>query len=52
MIAPDYFRDQETLTSSNLRLEPLGPQHFDGSWATLNDAESRRLAGIRVERTE
>jgi len=52
MIAPDYFRDQETLQSSNLRLEPLGPQHFDGSWATLNDAESRRLAGIRIERTE
>ncbi len=52
MIAPDYFRDQRTLESSNLRFEPLGPQHFDGSWATLNDAESRRLAGIRVERTE
>ena len=52
MIAPDYFRDQQSLTTSNLRLEPLGPQHFDGSWATLNDAESRRLAGIRDERSE
>ena len=52
MIAPDYFRDQQTLESSNLRFEPLGPQHFEGSWATLNDAESRRLAGIRDERSE
>lgn len=52
MIAPDYFRDQVTLTTPNLRLEPLGPQHFDGAWAALQDEESRRLTGTHAEHTE
>lgn len=52
MIAPDYFRDQVTLTTPNLRLEPLGPGHFDGAWAALHDAESRRLTGTHDIFTE
>jgi RimJ/RimL family protein N-acetyltransferase len=49
MIAPDYFRDQVTLVTPSLRLEPLGPQHFDGSWAALQDPEGRRLTGTHEE---
>jgi RimJ/RimL family protein N-acetyltransferase len=52
MIAPDYFRDQVTLTTPNLRLEPLGPQHFEGSWAAVHDPESRRLTGTHATFTE
>jgi RimJ/RimL family protein N-acetyltransferase len=52
MIAPDYFREQVTLTTPNLRLEPLGPQHFDGAWAALQDEESRRLTGTHMEFTQ
>lgn len=52
MIAPDFFRDQVTLETPNLRLEPLGPQHFDGSWAALQDPESRRLTGTHAEFTQ
>lgn len=52
MIAPDYFRDQVTLETENLRLEPLGPQHFDGSWAALQDPEGRRLTGTHSEFTQ
>lgn len=52
MIAPDYFREQVTLTTPNLRLEPLGPQHFDGAWAALQDEESRRLTGTHTEFTQ
>ena len=52
MIDRSYFRDQVTLTTPNLVIEPLGPQHFDGVWATVSDAEARRLAGIHVPYTE
>ena len=52
MIDPTYFRDQVTLTTANLVIEPLGPQHFAGVWATVTDAEARRLAGIHVPFTE
>lgn len=52
MIQPDYFRQQVTLETPNLVLEPLGPQHFEGSWAALNDEESRRLTGTHAEFTE
>lgn len=52
MIASDYFRDQVTLHTPSLRLEPLGPQHFEGSWAALQDEESRRLTGTHTEFTE
>jgi RimJ/RimL family protein N-acetyltransferase len=52
MIAPDYFKDQATLGTANLRLEPLGPQHFDGAWAALQDEESRRLTGTHDSFTQ
>jgi RimJ/RimL family protein N-acetyltransferase len=48
MIPADYFRDQVTLRTPNLRLEPLGPEHFEGAWAVVNDYESRRLSGTHV----
>jgi hypothetical protein len=50
MIAPDFFRDQATLVTASLRLEPLGPEHFDGSWAAINDpkiaASHRHARGL------
>lgn len=52
MIAADYFRDQPTLTTERLTLEPLGPEHFDGSWAGLQDAETTRLTGTHATFTE
>jgi RimJ/RimL family protein N-acetyltransferase len=52
MIAPDYFRDQVTLDTASLRLEPLGPEHFDASWAALQDPESRRLTGTHETFTQ
>ena len=52
MIDPAFFRDQATLTTPNLRLEPLGPQHFEGAWAALQDEETRRLTGTHATSTE
>ena len=52
MIDPEFFRDQVTLTTANLRLEPLGPEHFDGAWAALQDPEARRLTGTHTTFTE
>ena len=52
MIDPDFFRDQATIETDRLRIEPLGPQHFDGSWAALQDAETMRLTGTHTEFTE
>lgn len=52
MIPVDYFRDQVTLETSNLRLEPLGPQHFDGAWSALQDDESKRLTGTHKSFTQ
>lgn len=45
MIPKDAFRDQPTLTTERLRLEQLGPQHYDDYWAMLQDQESARLTG-------
>lgn len=52
VIAPDFFRDQVTLETPRLRLEPLGPEHFEGSWAALHDEESNRLTGTHEKFTE
>ncbi len=52
MIAADVFRDQPTLHTASLRLEPLGPEHFEGAWAALHDEESRRLTGTHEVFTE
>ena len=48
MIPVDYFRDQVSLETPGLRLEPLGPQHFEGSWAALHD-EDLVISGDFVE---
>ena len=40
------------LTTARLRLEPLGPSHFDGTWAALQDAETMRLTGTHTVFTE
>ena len=34
--------------TERLRLEPLGPEHFDGAWAALHDVEARRLTGTHA----
>ena len=44
-IPDDVFRLQATLETANLRLVPLGPQHFDGAWASLQDPEGKRMTG-------
>lgn len=52
MIDPAYFRDQPTLTTPNLRLEPLGAGHLADALAAHRDKESRRLTGTHVVLTE
>jgi len=52
MIDPHFFDERVSLTTPNLELEPLGPQHFDGVWASVNDADERRLSGVHVVYTE
>ncbi len=51
MLSENVFADQATLTTSRLRLEPLGPEHFDGAWACLQDPEARRLTGTHADFT-
>ncbi|GAA3293099.1 GNAT family N-acetyltransferase [Arthrobacter citreus] len=51
MISENLFASQATLTTARLRLEPLGPEHFDGVWASLHDPEARRLTGTHAEFT-
>lgn len=46
------FTPPATLNTARLRLEPLGPQHFEGTWAGLQDAESMRLTGTHQQFTE
>jgi len=52
VIATDPFREQRTLLTPRLRLEPLGPDHFDGLWKGLQDSESMRLTGTHATFTE
>jgi RimJ/RimL family protein N-acetyltransferase len=40
------LRHQPTLTGARVRLEPMGPQHFDGLWPMFADDELR--AGSRT----
>ena len=51
VISENLFAHQATLTTARLRLEPLGPEHFDGAWAALQDSEARRLTGTHAEFT-
>lgn len=44
----EAFQEQRTLTGELVRLVPLGPEHFDGEWAMLQDEESRRLTGTHA----
>lgn len=52
MLSENLFASQATLTTARLRLEPLGPDHFDGVWAVLQDPEARRLTGTHAEFTQ
>ena len=35
------------LETERLRLVPLGPEHFEGTWAALHEPESMRLTGTQ-----
>jgi RimJ/RimL family protein N-acetyltransferase len=37
-----------TLSTDRLRLVPLGPEHFEGTWRGLHDAEALRLTGTHA----
>ena len=52
VIPDDVFAEVPTLTTGRLRLEPLGPEHFESSWAALHDEESMRLTGTQRTFTE
>lgn len=40
-----------TLVTERLRLVPLGPEHFDGTWAALQEPEVMRLTGTHTRFT-
>lgn len=44
--------EQAVLHTDRLRLEQLGPEHFDSTWQYLQDEEGRRLTGTHQEFTE
>lgn len=48
---PGPFREQRTLRTGRLVLEPLGPDHLEGLWRGLQDPESRRLTGTHASFT-
>jgi RimJ/RimL family protein N-acetyltransferase len=52
VIPDDVFATVPTLTTARLRIEPLAPEHFEGSWAGLQDEESMRLTGTQSTFTE
>lgn len=37
-----------SLTTERLRLVPLGPEHFEGTWASLQEPEVMRLTGTHT----
>jgi RimJ/RimL family protein N-acetyltransferase len=47
----EHLREQRTLRSERLSLEPLAPEHLDGLWQGLQDPESRRLTGTHASFT-
>lgn len=51
-LALEHLREQRTLRTSRLVLEPLGPQHLQGLWQSLHDPDSRRLTGTHASFTE
>ena len=48
MLPETIFANQATLATARLRLEPLGPKHFDDVWASLQDPQARRLTGTHA----
>ncbi|QVQ54616.1 GNAT family N-acetyltransferase [Spiractinospora alimapuensis] len=52
MVPPDAFRDQPTLHTARIRLEPLTAEHFDGIWAMVREPEVARLTGAHQPFTE
>jgi RimJ/RimL family protein N-acetyltransferase len=40
-----------TLSTARLTLVPLGPEHFEGTWAMLQDPQARRLTGTHARFT-
>lgn len=46
-----FFTPPPILTTPRLRLEPLGPQHLEGTWAGLQNPESLRLTGTHARFT-
>ncbi|WP_207454365.1 GNAT family N-acetyltransferase [Herbiconiux sp. SYSU D00978] len=42
---PSPFAEKTTLRTERLTLEPLGPQHAEGTWLMLQDEEAMRLTG-------
>ncbi|WAP52168.1 GNAT family protein [Arthrobacter sp. ATA002] len=51
MLQENLFAQQATLTTARLRLEPMGPEHFDGAWVALQDTEATRLTGTHADFT-
>lgn len=43
-----FFTPPPVLTTPRLRLEPLGLQHLEGTWAGLQNPESMRLTGTHA----
>lgn len=52
MIDPAHFRNLPTLTTANLILVPLGPEHADGYTSAHHDPETRRLTGTHETLTD
>jgi RimJ/RimL family protein N-acetyltransferase len=51
-VAVDELTRVRPLTGPRIRLEPLGPGHFDRVWAGLTDPEMLKLTGTRATFTE
>lgn len=52
MLNTSALAEQAVLRTGRLRLEQLGPQHFDSTWQYLQDEEGRRLTGTHQDFTE
>ena len=44
----EAFQELRSVTGQNVRLVPLGPEHYDGEWAMLQNEEGRRLTGTHA----
>ena len=48
MIPPLALTRLPTLSTARLRLVPLGPEHFEGTWLGLQEPTTRRLTGTQA----